>query len=174
MKKDKVVAPTMPQRVYEYLKKRGVEASKGEICKSLEVNHEAIRKTLTRMVDSGVIIATEDSADTGVVRYKLHENATFTLVHGRPAVIVDRNNKPAPKPVAKPKVEAKVKEYKASTHKEMSDDPKDTLEQMYGMGYAKGYHEAMEAGHRDAYNAGRRTVIEGLLKLLKLDARVLM
>lgn len=170
MKKAKVVAPTMPQRIYEYLKKRGVEVSKGEICKGLEVNHEAIRKTLTRMVDSGVIIATADSAGTGIVRYKLHEHATFTLVNGRPSVIVDHNKKPEPEPVSKPQ----VKEYKGSTHKEMDDDPKDTPEQIYGMGYAKGYHEAMEAGHRDAYNAGRRTVIEGLLKLLKLDARVLM
>lgn len=174
MKKDKVVAPTMPQRVYEYLKKRGVEASKGEICKSLDVNHEAIRKTLTRMVDSGVIISVVDSAEDGVVRYKLHENATFTLVNGRPAVIVDHSKQPEPIPIPVPEPKVEAKEYKSSTHKELDDDPKDTLEQMYGMGYTKGYNEAMEAGHRDAYNAGRRTVIEGLLKLLKVDARVLM
>ena len=44
----------------------------------------------------------------------------------------------------------------------------------YQRGYATGYNEAINHSQKDAYQAGKRVVIEGLLKLLKVDAKVLM
>jgi len=44
----------------------------------------------------------------------------------------------------------------------------------YQRGYQNGYNDAINHSQKDAYQAGKRVVIEGLLKLLKVDAKVLM
>lgn len=44
----------------------------------------------------------------------------------------------------------------------------------YETGYSRGYNDAMFHGHREAYNAGRQSVLKGLLKLLNIKGEVML
>ena len=180
---------TMPKRIYEYMKTRGVEVSKGEICKALDVSHEAVRKTLTRLVETGVFIAIPDASDSGIVRYRLHEHATVEIKNGKYAVVLNPH-KEEPKQEEPKQEEPKQEEPKQEEPKqeepkqrsgtrgkgtgEFKDEGTGEIDFEYQRGYSNGYNDAMFHTQRDAYQAGKRVVIEGLLKILKVDAKVLM
>lgn len=57
---------------------------------------------------------------------------------------------------------------------EFKDEGTGAIDFEYQRGYSNGYNDAMFHTQRDAYQAGKRVVIEGLLKILKVDAKVLM
>lgn len=57
---------------------------------------------------------------------------------------------------------------------EFKDEGTGEIDFEYQRGYSNGYNDAMFHTQRDAYQAGKRVVIEGLLKILKVDAKVLM
>lgn len=59
-------------------------------------------------------------------------------------------------------------------HGEFNDKGTGEIDFEYQRGYSNGYNDAMFHTQRDAYQAGKRVVIEGLLKILKVDAKVLM
>ena len=59
-------------------------------------------------------------------------------------------------------------------HGEFNDEGTGEINFEYQRGYSNGYNDAMFHTQRDAYQAGKRVVIEGLLKILKVDAKVLM
>lgn len=48
------------------------------------------------------------------------------------------------------------------------------LDMTYEAGYTRGYDDAMFHGHREAYNAGRQSVLKGLLKLLNIKGEVML
>lgn len=48
------------------------------------------------------------------------------------------------------------------------------MDAQYETGYNRGYHDAMFHGHREAYNAGRQSVLKGLLKLLNIKGEVML
>ena len=48
------------------------------------------------------------------------------------------------------------------------------MDVQYETGYNRGYHDAMFHGHREAYNAGRQSVLKGLLKLLNIKGEVML
>lgn len=57
---------------------------------------------------------------------------------------------------------------------QFNDEGTGEIDFEYQRGYSNGYNDAMFHTQRDAYQAGKRVVIEGLLKILKVDAKVLM
>lgn len=75
------------------------------------------------------------------------------------------------------KEEPKKKERAGTRGKgsgEFNDEGTGEIDFEYQRGYSNGYNDAMFHTQRDAYQAGKRVVIEGLLKILKVDAKVLM
>ena len=167
--KKKDLPTTMTQRIYEYMKARGVDVSKGEISKGLDMSPEAVRKTLTRLVETGVFIAIPDDSGSGIVRYRPHEQATVEIKSGKYAVVLSPHKE-------EPKQE-EPKQRSGTRGKgtgEFKDEGTGEIDFEYQRGYSNGYNDAMFHTQRDAYQAGKRVVIEGLLKILKVDAKVLM
>ena len=182
--KKKDLPTTMTQRIYEYMKARGVDVSKGEISKGLDMSPEAVRKTLTRLVETGVFIAIPDDSGSGIVRYRPHEQATVEIKSGKYAVVLSPH-KEEPKQEEPKQEEPKQEEPKQEEPKQRSgtrgkgtgefkDEGTGEIDFEYQRGYSNGYNDAMFHTQRDAYQAGKRVVIEGLLKILKVDAKVLM
>ena len=173
MSKEKVKPKSHAIKVFEYLKKRGVEVTREEVAKGTGLTRDQARQVLQRFVVNKVANARtdEESIQAGVPYYTLHPNAGITKHSGMDVVkvldsvvvedIVDAAEVP----------DTKHQPLRESDIARQGESGKSLV---YQQGYSQGYNDAMFHSHRDAYQAGKKVVIEGLLKLLKLDAKVLL
>lgn len=162
-------------KVFEYMKKRGVELTREEIANGTKLNREQVRKAVRTFLDNKTVSIIEDESGNGVLRYVLHPNAYLTKYNQHYVVRIAG----AAEQVVEEQVveeEAAVINAKRQPLKESDIDRQgeNAKSFMFQQGYSQGYNDAMFHSHRDAYNAGRKVVVEGLMKLLKIDAKVLM
>ena len=162
-------------KVFEYMKKRGVELTREEIANGTKLNREQVRKAVRTFLDNKTVSIIEDESGNGVLRYVLHPNAYLTKYNQHYVVRIAG----AAEQVVEEQVveeEAVVINAKRQPLKESDIDRQgeNAKSFMFQQGYSQGYNDAMFHSHRDAYNAGRKVVVEGLMKLLKIDAKVLM
>lgn len=160
---------SQPIKVFTYMKSRGVELTREEIARGTGLSRDQVRKTLKRFADTNVIVIHEDESGNGVPRYTLQPNAGITKYNGYDVVRLKLTPEEAEK-----SAEASAEKIRPIRESDIARQGENAKSFMYQQGYSQGYNDAMFHSHRDAYNAGRKVVIEGLLKLLKLDAKVLM
>lgn len=163
-------------KVFEYMKKRGVELTREEIANGTKLNREQVRKAVRTFLDNKTVSIIEDESGNGVLRYVLHPDAYLTKYNQHYDVVRIAG---AAEQVVEEQVveeEAAVINAKRQPLKESDIDRQgeNAKSFMFQQGYSQGYNDAMFHSHRDAYNAGRKVVVEGLMKLLKIDAKVLM
>jgi len=162
-------------KVFEYMKKRGVELTREEIANGAKLNREQVRKAVKTFLDNKTVSIIEDESGNGILRYVLHPDAYLTKYNQHYVVRIAG----AAEQVVEEEVveeEAAVVTPKRQPLKESDIDRQgeNAKSFMFQQGYSQGYNDAMFHSHRDAYNAGRKVVVEGLMKLLKIDAKVLM
>ncbi len=162
-------------KVFEYMKKRGVELTREEIANGTKLNREQVRKAVRTFLDNKTVSIIEDESGNGVLRYVLHPDAYLTKYNQHYVVRIAG----AAEEVVEEEVveeEAAVVTPKRQPLKESDIDRQGEIGKsfLYQQGYNQGINDAAYHSHRDAYNAGRKVVVEGLMKLLKIDAKVLM
>lgn len=163
-------------KVFEYMQKRGVDVTREEVAKGTGLTRDQTRQVLGRFNTSGIVTSRmdEENIQAGVPYYTLNPNAGIAIHSGMECVKLLDSSKEEKDIEAKEEaavLNAKRQPLKESDIARQGENAKSF---MYQQGYSQGYNDAMFHSHRDAYNAGRKVVIEGLLKLLKLDAKVLM
>lgn len=163
-------------KVYEYMKKRGVEVTREEVAKGTGLTRDQTRQVLGRFANNKIVSVRMDEEDmqAGVPYYTLHPNAGLAIHSGMEVVKVLDSTKEEKDAEAEEEAEVLAKKGKPLRESDIARQGENAKSFMYQQGYSQGYNDAMFHSHRDAYNAGRKVVIEGLLKLLKLDAKVLM
>lgn len=154
---------SQPIQVFEYMKKRGVELTREEVVNGTGLSRDQVRKALNTFIRKEVVVVHDDEVGNGIPRYTLHPDADVMKYNNHLAVRIKEGEEAVVTPKRQP--------LKESDIDRQGEDGKSFL---YQHGYSQGYNDAMFHSHRDAYNAGRKVVIEGLLKLLKVDAKVLM
>ena len=190
----------VPVKVFEFLKSREQPADRTDVAKALGISEEKARKVLSRMLAAGTIIAHEKKSHKAVGIFSANPEAYITKVHNGTITVMTDGKKPQlpPKPevslktkrrAAKKAAKAEVEAVKVEAVKEepkqrsgtrgkgtgeFKDEGTGEIDFEYQRGYSNGYNDAMFHTQRDAYQAGKRVVIEGLLKILKVDAKVLM
>ena len=116
------------------------------------LTNEQIRKGLSNMIGSKKIVST--MSDQGVVEYSLK---------------VEEPEKP------KVKKAAVLSEEKQKRILEgVEPPPPNTSELDLQAMYMKGYNDGVFHANRDGYNAGRKSVLKSLTKLLGIDAEILL
>ena len=195
------ITASMPVRIFEFLKDQEGPVDRSKIAEATGIAYENARKAINRMVAAGTLIVHEKASHKSVGVFSLNPEAYIKKVrNGTVTVVIDGKKPPRPvQPKAKPrgnkralKAAAKAKEKqkqeeikakekedregRAGTRGSGKGEFKDGDDSMfeYQRGYQNGYNDAINHSQKDAYQAGKRVVIEGLLKLLKVDAKVLM
>ena len=154
---------SQPIQVFEYMKKRGVELTREEVVKGTGLSRDQVRKVLNSYIRKEIVIGHDDEVGNGIARYTLHPDAEVTKYNNHLAVRIKEGEAAVVTPKRQP--------LKESDIDRQGENAKSF---MFQQGYSQGYNDAMFHSHRDAYNAGRKVVVEGLMKLLKIDAKVLM
>jgi len=175
--KAKDQTPSLPMKIFDYMKEKGTQASRQEIAKGIGLTNEQVRKAVIRMAASGVLITHEKQTDSDVDRYTLHPEAKVAKAKNGQILVTLRDDYIELIDGQVPEVkEEPKKEERAGTRGKGTGEFKDGDDSMfeYQRGYQNGYNDAISHSQKDAYQAGKRVVIEGLLKLLKVDAKVLM
>ncbi len=163
-------------KIFEYMQKRGVEVTREEIAKGTGLTRDQVKVVLHRFKMNEVVSVRmdEENIQAGVPYYTLHPNAGLAKHSGIDVIKVlgssiEEKDIEAEEEAAV--INAQRQPLKESDIDRQGENAKSF---MYQQGYSQGYNDAMFHSHRDAYNAGRKVVVEGLMKLLKIDAKVLM
>lgn len=164
MNKQKPNKKTNVAIVFEFLSTRP-KVSRDEIIKHTKLTNDQVRQIVNRMLTNGIISLAPDEESAGVPLYVLHPLAKMKNLHGREVLTIAEEEAPQ---VKGPGIKGPLKVADIDTLGEQGED------HVFQQGYYRGYNDAMGHTQKDAYVAGKKVVIEGLLKLLKVDARVLM
>lgn len=166
MSKDK----SNPVKVYEYMQKRGVAVTREEIVKGAGLTRDQVRQVIQRLKTNGsmVVHVDEEEVQKGVPLYTLHPHAEIAKHSGMDVIRLKTSTDEEEEATV---LAAGKQPLKESDIARQGENAKSF---MYQQGYSQGYNDAMFHSHREAYQAGKKVVIEGLLKLLKVDAKVLM
>lgn len=147
-------------QVEDYIANSVLPVSRQELGRALPFSADQIRKCTNELVRQKRMTTEVDKM--GVPRYVV------------------------PKKKAKPKLEMvltvtpeelsdeTVKKVFASTYKTAIDRKIATHDTVAEEAYSRGYNDGVFAANRDGYNAGRKSVLKSLTKLLGIDCEVLL
>jgi len=193
VKKEK---PNFAQMVRDILKNSADAMTKQEILSRIEWDNTGSTVSIPEKLGNAIRdqlrngFAESETDTLGVIRYKLTGVQPDPNKFHPPKKPKSEWAKTGPKPKGgKPKSLIRAEERIAK--KEEADSKKapeqysdvDRIKQELGVkqmdvqyetGYNRGYHDAMFHGHREAYNAGRQSVLKGLLKLLNIKGEVML
>jgi len=171
-KKKVEAAPTISERTRDVLNSASDKLTRQEILERLgTVTKDQLRKSLNNQVSMGYLGIEHDHL--GVPRYYL----TGKLPDQNTLAYRSRGKNNG---IVKAKAEERI------AKKEEKDNAPSDLNKLkeelgtekipfnYQEAYTRGYNDAMFHSHRDAYNAGRQSVLKGLLKLLNIKGEVLL
>ena len=194
----KEAKPQFSKTLRETLKNSADALTKKEIVDRLEWDNggaslsvqEKLSKSLREQLRLGYIAAEVDTL--GVTRYKVTGVEPPPKQFYPPKKPREECAKPGPKRRAQQQTkEAALKRIAKKEEKEAEEMSCETRAQSdinklkqdlgvakipfnYQEAYTRGYNDAMFHSHRDAYNAGRQSVLKGLLKLLNIKGEVLL
>jgi len=160
--------PSISARTRDVLNSASDKLTRQEILERLgTVTREQLRKSINNQVSMGYLGVEHDHL--GVPRYYLtgklpDQNTLAYRSRGK-------NNGEVKAKAEKEENEAKAQSDLNKLKEELGTQkiPFD-----YQEAYTRGFNDAMFHSHRDAYNAGRQSVLKGLLKLLNIKGEVML
>ena len=147
-------------QVEDYIANSVLPVSRQELGRTLPFSADQIRKCTNELVRQNRMTTVVDKL--GVPRY----------------VVPKKKVQPKLEMVANVTVEeispGSVEKVIASTYKTAIDRKIATHDTVAEEAYARGYNDGVFAANRDGYNAGRKSVLKSLTKLLGIDCEVLL
>jgi flagellar biosynthesis/type III secretory pathway protein FliH len=156
------VTSTKPIRaqIEDYIVNAALPVSRQELGRALPFSSEQIRKCTAALVRQNRITTEVDKM--GVPRY----------------VLPKKKAKPKLEMVAKFAVEevspGSVEKVIASTYRTAIDRKIEAYDTKVEEAYTRGYNDGVFLANRDGYNAGRKSVLKSLTKLLGIDCEILL
>lgn len=178
----KEVKPSFAQALRDTLKNSADALTKQEMLSRIQWDDKIdtpllaikISKTLNDQLKNGFLKAENDFL--GVTRYRLTGKEPTLPQFGQKKKGYSQTKKVAQERIARKEELEMTSEARAQSDinkikKELGvmEIPHD-----YQEAYNRGYNDAMFHSHRDAYNAGRQSVLKGLMKLLNIKGEVLL
>lgn len=174
--------PTFAQMVRDIMGNSADAMTKQEILSRIEWDNtgatvsvsEKLSNALRDQLRSG--FAESETDALGVIRYRLTDKQPLPSPFQTPKKKLSQTKEAAQKRIARKEEAEMSHEAKAKSDINKIKEELGVMEipHDYQEAYNRGFNDAMFHGHRDAYNAGRQSVLKGLLKLLNIKGEVML